>query len=157
MGMAMIVPHIGDHVYNAARSERGQMPHGYVVRLSKQKWGEREDRECVVKYFKPLRIFSQADPEFGMPGGDFDSISFDEFELYKISSELPEGTFKDYRTETEHGRRVADKYDLCRGISLPDNGPGNAIQVSCGSVVRSRKEISRITACLLPPSLKSTN
>lgn len=100
MAERVMTPRAGDHVYNTSRADRRLMPHGYVIRVRAFKWGE--ERTCMVKYFKPNRIFAQADPEFGYEGGDYDTMTFEEFDEYRMSSELPEGTFKDYRRRTYH-------------------------------------------------------
>jgi hypothetical protein len=83
-----------DHIYNPFRGDMN--PHGWVVDI--RRWGE--DKEVMIKYARPL-VWAD-DPEFKLEGGDMESITFEDFEEYKVSSELPSGTFVDYRQGAGH-------------------------------------------------------
>jgi hypothetical protein len=94
----MSTPHVGDHVYVPWRLLYKLNPHGWITRIvPRRNWDQ--EREVVVRFARPLLWAKGIDPEFYLPGGDSDTLTFEECYEYKVSSELPEGTFTDYRTE----------------------------------------------------------
>jgi hypothetical protein len=85
----MTIPRLYDHVYNPMRGNMN--PHGWVIDI--KRWGD--DREVLIKYARPL-VWAD-DPEFKLEGGDVESLSFEEFDEYKVSSEGGDYGM-DYRT-----------------------------------------------------------
>lgn len=139
----MILPRLYDHVYNPARADVGKMPHGYVIQIPKARWDvEKEDRECIVRYFRPLPIFSQADPEFGLEGGDVDSITFRDFEDYKVSSagqSFPDYRGGEYGTDVDDGtvsvdRKACGQDELRTSVPVSDDGLEHAVPGRDGMV-----------------------
>jgi hypothetical protein len=83
-------PQLFDHVYVPFRVECNRNPHGWVVNII----GRGEDREVLIKYAQSQWVGANNmdlhDPEFCLEGGDVDSMSFDEFEEHKVSSQCEE-------------------------------------------------------------------
>lgn len=89
----MVLPRMYDHVYNDNRYAIGRNPHGWVVHIS----NSYIEPEVLIKYAKRNVSLGYFDPEWLLPGGDCESMSFEEFEDYKVSS-VSEGKFEDHRT-----------------------------------------------------------
>lgn len=106
-----MAPRIGDHVYVASRVRYNRNPHGWVIAINRSRNSESEP-EVVVKFADSLWVGANNmdlhDPEFCLEGGDTDTLSFEEFEDGKVSSELPEGTFRDYRDGRERYEGAVD-------------------------------------------------
>ena len=96
-----MMPHVYDHVYVPWRVRYNRNPHGWVTRVMPRRNRESEP-EVMIKFARSLwygRNMDMFDQEFCLEGGDSETLTFEEFYEYKVSSELPEGTFTDYRSE----------------------------------------------------------
>lgn len=86
-------PQMLDHVYVHERIDRGLNPHGYVINFNNR------FKEVLVKFFGPFRggpNIDLVDPDFQLPGNDVESLTYEEFQDCKVSSEC-EGKFSDHR------------------------------------------------------------
>lgn len=90
----MINAYIHDHVYSEQRYRLGQNPMGYVCKVLRD--------EVWIKYLNTSKWLSQYDSEFGLPGGDIESMSREEFEDCRVSSEWTGFKYEDHRSR---GRR----------------------------------------------------